>query len=846
MLRFPPHRTNTARRGPRILPLVMRARIFLCITLLYLCHPQLWPQAVTKQFPPAAGASNAGTDALPNDPSFDPSADIPVAKVIPAPPGGVPVEIHADKQREKDNVYTLTGNVLIYYKSYTVQADTVTYNRDTGYVIAEGHLIVDGSPDNEHITATHGEMNLDQDTAHFYDVVGTLGVSTVGPHKRMVFTSPNPFAITGREVIKLGTGRYQVIEGTMTSCRLPKPDWRLLSKQINLANGTASARNTWFELLSVPLLYLPYVTHPVGEETRSPGILLPIIGNSTTKGFILGEEIYFPLSRNSDLTVGSEYFSKRGFSPMAMFRYRGFGEDFFNVRYHALFDRLPGTENQGGTDLIVDGRHDWGPHTRAVVEAEYLSSYAYRQAFEESYAIAINSEVKSQFFGAHALNGLAESLSLDRYQSFQNSTTNAEIRILHLPALLLEGEDQYLGETPLMWGGIASVAALSRSEPANALNTATFKAREVPRVDIYPHLSLPFSLDGWTFRPEMAVRDTFYGKSQNPSPLGVVPSERDASLNRKDFEAGIDIRPPAVERDFTAPWLIHLLGGDLRHSIEPDFQYHYVSGIDNFDSVLRFDDVDIASDTSEIDYSLTQRLFLRHLHPHPCKGDEALGPDDLCGGGTVDWLSWQVAQKYFFNSDFGGAVTPGSRNVLTTTLDLTGVAFLTGPRTFSPVISRLDMRTSSATNLEWDLDYDPRLGRITASNVYAEYKKGDYAFMLGDFHLNAPEAPATSQTLQTAVTNPISNYNQLRFSASYGASTKAGLSAGTSIGYDFVQNMLQYGAVQAAYNWDCCGLSFEMRRYSLGTVRDDTQYLYSFTLAGVGSAGSLRRAVRIF
>jgi LPS-assembly protein len=756
------------------------------------------------------------------------------------------VEIHADTQREQNNVFTLNGNVIIYYKSYTVQADAVTYNRDTGEVTAEGHLIVDGSPDNEHLTATHGTMNLNEDTAHFYDVVGTIGV-TAGPHNRMVFTSPNPFAITGKEVIKLGPGRYQVLDGTMTSCRLPKPDWRLLSKEISVANEMASTRNTRFELLGVPLLYLPYATHPVGEETRSSGILLPIIGNSTTKGFIFGEEVYFALSRNSDLTVGAEYFSKRGFSPMGMFRYRGFGENFFNVRFHALLDRLPEAENQGGSDLLIDGRRDWGPHSRGIVDAEYLSSYAYRQAFEENYAVAINSEVKSQVFGARALNGLAESLRFDRYQSFQNTTTNAEIRILHLPALQFEGEEQYLGKSPLMWGGAASVAVLSRSEPANALNTATFKARGIPRVDLYPYLALPFSVAGWTFRPEIAVRDTFYGKSQNPAPLGVVPSVRDASVNRKDFEAGIDLRPPAVERDFTAPWLVHLLGGDLRHAIEPDIQYHYVSGIDNFNSILRFDDADIASDTSELDYSLTQRLFLRHLHPHPCEGDEALGPNNLCGGGTVDWISWELAQKYFFNNDFGGAVTTGTRNVLATTLDLTGIAFLTAPRTFSPVISRLKMRTPAATEVEWDLDYDPRLGRMTASNVYAGYKKGDYAFSVGDFHLNAPEAPAAPQTsATTSVSNITTNYNQLRFSASYGGATKAGLSLGSSIGYDFVQNQLQYGAGQAAYNWDCCGLSFEVRRYSLGAVRDDTQYLYSFTLAGVGSAGSLRRAVRIF
>jgi LPS-assembly protein len=837
------------------LPLAMRARFFLCITLLLLCHPQLWPQAVTKQFPPAtdapAGRTGVSTDALPDDPST--VSDIPTARVVPAPPSGVPVEIKADTQREQNNIFTLTGNVFIHYRNYEIQADKATYNKDTGDVVAEGHLILDGGPDDEHITATHGELNLNQDTGHFYDVIGTLGVAAA-PHNKLVYTSPNPFAMTGREVIKFGPDRYHVIHGTMTSCRLPKPDWRLFSNDITLKDGKASASNTVFQLLNVPLLYLPYVTHPVDNLERTSGILLPILSNSTTKGLILGEEVYFAFTRNSDLTLGTEYFSKRGWSPLALFRYRGFGEDFFNVRYHALYDRglQPGNINQGGTDLIADGRRDWSPHTRGVVDAEYLSSYVYRQAFEENYAVAINSEVKSQAFATHTLDGLSESLRLERYQSFQNTNTNAEIRILHLPSVIFEGEDQYLPDTSLMWGANASINALSRSEPANPANTSVFKAHSVPRVDLYPHLTLPIFVKGWNFRPEVGVRDTFYGKSQNPAPLGEVPTERDASLNRKDFEAGIDIRPPALERDFSAPWLVRLFGGELRHAIEPDVQYRYVTGIDNFDSVLRFDDVDVASDTSELGYSLTQRLFLRHLHPHPCKGDESLGPNDQCGGDTVDWLSWQLAQKYYFNTDFGGAVTTGTRNVLATSLDLTGVAFLTGPRTFSPVISRLRLRTTSATDLEWDLDYDPRLGRITASNVYAGYKKGDYSFNVGDFHLNAPEGSSSAGT--TTPTQPSSSpatpittdYNQVRFTASYGNATKAGFGTGATIGYDFVQHQLQYGAAQATYNWNCCGLSFEVRRYSLGTVRDDTQYLYNFTLAGIASAGSLRRAERIF
>ena len=247
-------------------------------------------------------------------------------------------------------------------------------------------------------------------------------------------------------------------------------------------------------------------------------------------------------------------------------------------------------------------------------------------------------------------------------------------------------------------------------------------------------------------RPLIALRDTFYGKSQNPAPLGMLPTERDATVNRKDFEAGADIRPPALMRDFSAPWLERLLGSDVRHAIEPEVQYRFVGGINNFDSVLKFDGVDVASDTRELDYFLTQRLFLHHLHAHPCTGDDALGPDETCGGGTTDWLSWRVGQKYFFDPDFGHAVTPGTRNVLETTLDLSGVAFLERPRNYSPIISRLRWQTTSATNLEWDVDYDTKTGRLDSSNLFANYKHGDFDFAISDAHLHTlPGATPTSQ-----------------------------------------------------------------------------------------------------
>ena len=53
------------------------------------------------------------------------------------------------------------------------------------------------------------------------------------------YISNNPLLFTGRELFKDGPERYRVIDGSMTSCRLPDPDWLLLSSKINVADGTA-------------------------------------------------------------------------------------------------------------------------------------------------------------------------------------------------------------------------------------------------------------------------------------------------------------------------------------------------------------------------------------------------------------------------------------------------------------------------------------------------------------------------------------------------------------------------------------------------------------------------------
>jgi LPS-assembly protein len=826
----------------------MRIRTFLFITALMLCHPKLYPQTLTSQFPSASGPSS-----LPDAPGY------PIAQVVPPPPTGVPVRLQSNQQEKHGSVYILTGDVRIEYKDYILSADKVSYDADTRDAEADGHVRLEGKLNNELILADHGKLNFDLETGRFENVTGSISrqPSTSASrtnNAKLVFSSPNPFLFTGRVLIKQGPERYELIAGTMTSCLLPDPDWRIHAPLIRVNYGKARAKNSYFTLLGVPILYMPYVTHPVDSDSRQSGLLIPALETgSSIKGNVVGEQIYLVLNHSADLTLGTQYFSKRGWAPNGEFRYRGRGEDFADARFTALFDRgLPPTYiNQGGQDILFNGRHDFDPdaHTRAIATGEYLSSYIYRQAFADSFNLAVASQVTSLAFVTHNDGAESASVRFDRYQSFEgitlvgNTYDVPQIRILHLPSLDFDTIDQPLEGTPVRWGVDASAAGLSRSEPG-------FTSGAVGRFDLYPHLSLPLHLDGWTFLPEVGARETFYTQSQIPT--STTPVLGNATVNRSDLEASFELIPPVLVRDFHIPALERIFGSDLRHTIEPELQYRYVAGVNNFPSIPRFDPVDIVSNTNEVEYSLTQRLFFRHLHAKPCTNDPLPPPLNgviyvpwdytECGSNTNEWITWKLAAKYFFDPTFGGAASPFRRNVLTSTLDLTGVAFLSGPRNDSPLISRFKIRTSEHMDLEWDADYDFKNHRMDTSNFIANYHRDNIFGSVGHSTLQALNASFTS-----SLASQVTKYNLLRLLLGYGSPTKLGLSAGADAGYDFIQNTLQYGGIETSYNWDCCGLVFEYRHLALGSVRpNENQYLFNFTLAGVGAVGTLSHSDRIF
>lgn len=814
----------------------MHPRNFVFIMVLALCHVQLSGQMLTNALPPvrsAAGDVNAGQDAsvsqLPDEPGRD---AIPVAKPEPVPATGVPLRWDAGVQTWVGDTATLTGGVTIYYRDYIIRADKIVYHRSSSELEAEGNLLVRGGPSDAYITASHGDMRLDMHTARFYDVNGSLGLRRTG--RSVVYSTTNPFLFSGRVLLQTGEGSYRIVDGTMTNCRLPRPDWQLIAHSIVIADNQATTKNTVFKFLGIPLFYLPYLRHPVEETGRESGLLIPVVSNSSIRGLTLGEQAYIVLNRSTDLVVGTEYYSKRGWAPNGDFRYKGPDLDHFTVKWNALIDRgvkvPPSTElvNQGGADITAIGRYNLTAETYATANVEYLSSYIYKLVFNDNYVQAVNSEVHSTMSLTHVHNGFVPSAYLERLQNFASSTAGDEVRIVHLPSLRFDVLDEPLHTSPFYWRLGSSISYLGRSEFG-------FHVRNMGRFDLYPHLSLPLVGGGWSVVPEIALRETFYTGSQDPDLTGAnggTPTVSHDPLSRSDAEASVDVRPPALERDFVIGNRV------LRHVIEPELTYRFAGGIGaKARNVALIDPTDIATDTNEVGYAITQRFYTRSTSDKPCEATEGAA-ETTCAAQTREWASWQIAQKYFLDSTFGGATIPGRRSIFDTTLDLTGIAFLTGPRNLSPLVSRMRFEAVKDLRIEWDLDYDPRAGRLDADNVFAGYSRGLATFGVGHSLLNAvDEKGSAASLLQSQQVQPF---------IEFGRPNRGGFNLAANAGYDFVNGALQYAGVQSVYNWNCCGVSLGYRRFALGTVRDETQYLYSFTLANFGSVGDIRRSNTVF
>jgi LPS-assembly protein len=231
----------------------------------------------------------------------------PVSKNAPATPGEE-ATLEAKQQRQVGQIYYADGDVDVRYQNTRLRADHVEYNEDTRVVIARGHVQLDYLT--QHLEATDARYELATGRGTFHNVRATFAVQRRPPAPprevnamqrqptQTLLLSPNPIYFEAQEAERIDENTYVVHRSWMTVCDPDKPTWKFYAPKATVYIKTSiHLENGSFHLFSVPILYVPYATFPA-EKQRASGFLLPDSGESSSKGYIFGDGVYWaPIGR---------------------------------------------------------------------------------------------------------------------------------------------------------------------------------------------------------------------------------------------------------------------------------------------------------------------------------------------------------------------------------------------------------------------------------------------------------------------------------------------------------------------------------------------------------------------
>jgi LPS-assembly protein len=725
---------------------------------------------------------------------------------LSTPSGGIAEISSSGPQQRQGDLFIADGDVDITYSGMRLRADHAQYNIATSEAIAHGHVLFDF--ENQHLEGDDAVLNVASGRGTFHHVHGTIKLER-SPNPLLLVTQ-NPLYFEAREVERISADVYIVHHGWFTICDPVQPTWQFYAPEAKVTlEKSVALVNSNFRLYRVPLLWLPYSTVPAGEHVRQTGFLVPVVGDSNTKGFIGGDAFYWAPKPWTDAMLGLEYFSLRGWSQRGEFRARPFEDTSIKYTYFGVVDRgIAGPDGtvvkQGGHQQQLEVQSLWNHGWRFVADVNDLTSLTFRLAFADNYGDAINSEIRSSIFLSNNFRGFSFNVASLDDRNFLQLIPPQSVFLRSAPEVDFSSVEQApLRNLPIYFSFDTFAGAVHRED--EYLVTPNF----VARTEFAPMVTLPLHFGDWLGVTTSATfRTTYYGDS-----LSSVSTLSGESITRNTGEFAVELRPPTLERFFDRPRARRR----YKHTIEPTVTYRYVTGVNNFADFIRFDSNSTLTDTNELEYGFTQHLYVKNGDDQP-----------------VDFLSWSVVQKHYFDPTFGGALVAGQRNVFQALDSITPFAFASTPRNWSPIVSDLRLTPGGRFDAEEILEYDPQLSKVSTIGTLLKVKPySEFYFTIADFRLQGDP-----------LVQPPSN--QIRTIVGYGNLARRGFNVSTGISYDFVTGTMQNEFAQVNYNGGCCGLALEYRRLELGTVRTENQFRVAFVIANIGTFGNLRRQEKIY
>ena len=740
-------------------------------------------------------------------------------------------------------IFIYEGNVDARIGTYRLQADKVTVYEATNRVIAEGNVVFDQG-EQQRITGKRGEWNYRTKTGFFLDSTGFTNQTEDGT--RIYFTADKVERVTLDTIVATNV--------QITACDEDVPKWSFHAGRATIKTGDrVRVHSPSLRIKDVPVFYLPYASVSIKQRDRASGFLTPTFGGSGEKGFRISTAYYQTLGRSADVTLRSDLYTSRGIGIGADLRTRANSRSYLNAGFYTVKDRIFGADadlahpDQGGSSFYADGVHYFPNGFIAAADVNITSNLAFRQVFSDSIQQAISPEERSQVFvnkdhGDFSFNFLA--------RTNVTSLPTSRIRIRELPSITIEKRASplsFLKRLPVYFSFEGGAEGVSRKETVEDL--IAFRAQVggdpvvspsiVQRLDFHPRVALPINFAGFSITATAGGRATFYSNSLDPDTRSVL--SRNLTRGYGEFE--LDFRPPALAKDFRH--------GDgtffFQHVIEPYLIYRKISGIDNFDNIIRFDYNDALAETNEIEYGVSNRFFTRRSTENVSSPALLLTRDEQkanLSSQPYEALTVTVRGKYFFDPFFGGALKPGQRNQFYPINTLSGFSYGGIPRRFSPLNVEARYRPRQEIFVDLRTDLDTRDGGLRALSTTFGINRPLIQAFQSFYYTRAIELEPSLAQFADATGNEPGTLRGSQWGPSlFLGDRERGLFGGASFFFDFQtrpdkgNSSLISSTVTLGYTWDCCAVTVQNYTFNVG-VRNENRLLFSFRLNGIGTFGT--------
>ena len=491
--------------------------------------------------------------------------------------------INGDKAIYSGDVRVTQGNKIIL-------ADNVTLHQQENIVVAEGN-----------VNFSDGQIKSISDKA-----TNNLNTDQIELENTQYQFLCEPGRGDAQYISRTGKAVYTMEDGSITSCPLGDKSWRLKASSIELDQDEEEATfyNPRFEILDVPVFYLPYLTVPVGDK-RKTGFLYPTISYGSSDGFETEVPFYWNIAPNYDLLITTKYMAERGTQLNNEFRHLSdFGESNLKFEFLESDDKYPEQGSRWGGQFNFEG----------IYQQAWKFDIDYSKVSDVNYFSDVDSNIGNREDGQLLQSGQVTYRSLNwdasiAVRDFQVLTDGDNQAYRLMPQLTF---NYY---APIIWDSVEvdMISHISQFDTdAKGKPTAT-------RLHIEPGLKVPLSTTWGTWTTEARLLGTYYNQDLCGVDTSVAEyADLEESVSRviPEFRSHAGI---VLERDTT------LMNG-YTQTLEPQVQYLYVpeeeqNNIARYDTTLlqtdyyglfrsrKYSGVDFIAAANQLSYGASSRFF---------------------------------------------------------------------------------------------------------------------------------------------------------------------------------------------------------------------------------------------